>query len=99
VLSGGVVYGLQARDYAAEADLRCPTSACGDPAGLRLSEDAQDAALRANLLYAATGVAAVTATVMWFAGAPGEPRPRRMTVKPIFAGEGRSFGLAVGGSF
>lgn len=68
----GVYYGLEARDLSKQSDALCPLVVCTDPRGLRLNDQAQDAALRANILYAAGGGAVALAAVLWVVGAPGE---------------------------
>lgn len=68
----GAYFGNRANDLQSRSDAICPTATCDDPEGLRLNDRAQDDALRANVLFAAGGVAVATATIMWFIGKPGE---------------------------
>lgn len=68
----GVVFGLRANDQQDRSDRLCPDTQCGDPEGLRLNADARDSARTANILFGVGGAAAVTATVLWFAGKPDE---------------------------
>lgn len=69
-VGGGVYFGLRAKDREERANELCPGVLCADPEALRLNDDAQDDALRANILYAAGGAAVAIATVMWFVGGP-----------------------------
>ncbi|MCW5809311.1 MAG: hypothetical protein KIT31_43560, partial [Deltaproteobacteria bacterium] len=64
-------------DLRTRADTLCPLATCSDPAALRLNRDARAAATRANWSYAAGGAAALTAVVLWYAGAP-----RRLVITP-----------------
>lgn len=73
-VGAGIYFGTRADDLQAESDAICPTTTCGDPEGLRLNDEAQDNALRANILFIAGGAAVATATVMWFVGGPDEER-------------------------
>lgn len=71
-IGGGIYFGTRASDLESRADAICPMSTCADPAGLQLNDNAQSAALRANLFLVAGGAAVATATVMWFLGSPVE---------------------------
>jgi hypothetical protein len=93
----GVYFGLHSRDLSDRADARCPMTTCGDTEGLRLNDQAQTAASRANILYIAGGAAIASAAVLWFVGAPSE-----VAVVPIASAPGSgppSVGLAMTGSF
>ena len=68
----GVFFGVEARTLANDADARCPLPSCSDPEALRLNDRAQTDATRANILYAAGGVAVGAAVILWFVGAPGD---------------------------
>jgi hypothetical protein len=94
-LGTGVAFGLRARELEAEADEICPETVCADPAGLAKSQDAQDMALGANVLFAAGGVAAVTAVILWVTGKPERGRGT-VTVVGSAAGD---VGLGLQGSF
>lgn len=92
----GIYVGMRSRDLADRADARCPGTVCNDPEGLRLNDQAQTAASRANVLYIAGGAALASAAVLWLVGAPGE-----VAVVPVAASSpaaGR-VGLAVAGRF
>jgi hypothetical protein len=71
-LGGGIYFGLRADDLQEQSDERCPSTLCGDPEGLRLNDEAQDAGRRANLLFAGGGVAIAAAAVIWFVGGPSD---------------------------
>ncbi|HMG23632.1 MAG TPA: hypothetical protein VK607_19995 [Kofleriaceae bacterium] len=92
----GIYFGLRARNFSDSADQRCPGAVCDDPEGLRLNDDAQTAAWRANVLYIAGGAALATAAVLWFVGAPGE-----LAVVPVAAAQrgDHPIGIAMTGSF
>jgi hypothetical protein len=81
-LGGGLYFGNRANDLESQSNDICPTSTCDDPEGLRLNDDAQDNALRANVLLIAGGAALATATVMWFVGGPDE---RTVVVSPAIS--------------
>ena len=76
---------------------RCPGAACSDPEGLRLNDQAQTSASRANILYIAGGAALVTSAVLWFVGSPAEVAlvPVASTPAPGV----RSLGVAMTGRF
>jgi hypothetical protein len=88
----GIYYGVHARDLEDRSNQRCPMTMCGDAEGLRLNDQAQTSASRANLFYIAGGVTLATAAVLWFVGAPGE-----IAVAPV-AGN-HQLGVAMTGSF
>jgi serine/threonine-protein kinase len=69
-LGGGVYYGNRSKDLEERSDAICPDRECSDSEGLRLNDDAQDAAKRANIFFIGGGVAVAAATVMWFVGKP-----------------------------
>lgn len=71
-LGAGIYFGSRANDLEAQSDARCPDRICNDAEGLRLNDQAQDNALRANIFLIGGGVAVAAATVMWFVGAPDE---------------------------
>lgn len=88
----GVYFGLHSNDLRDRADARCPQSACSDADGLRLNDDAQTAATRANIAFVAGCALVAGAAVLWLVGAPGE------TVIAPTASE-RHVGVAMMGSF
>ncbi|TMQ04358.1 MAG: hypothetical protein E6J90_51675 [Deltaproteobacteria bacterium] len=88
----GIYFGLHARSLDERANQRCPGSACSDPEGLRLNDQAQTSASRANVLYIAGAAALATAAVLWYVGAPGE-----VVVVPA-AGD-HQLGVALSGRF
>jgi hypothetical protein len=71
-VGGGIYFGTHASDLESRANAICPMSTCADPMGLKLNDDAQNAALRANMFLVAGGAAVATATIMWFLGSPVE---------------------------
>jgi hypothetical protein len=95
-LGTGIYFGVHSHDLAERADARCPGAACSDPEGLRLNDQAQTAASRANVLYIAGGAALAGAAVLWLVGAPDE-----VAVVPIAARSpaGSHVGLAMTGRF
>ncbi len=102
-LGTGVVFGLRARNLDADANERCPLEVCPDPEGLRLSSEAHQQALRANVLYAAGGVLVATAVVMWLVGGrddDDDARRRTISVQPTYGAAGADdVGLTLAGSF
>ncbi len=92
-LGAGVYFGMRARDLQDRADARCPLTACSDPEGLRLNDEAQDQAGRANLMFVAGGVAAASSIVLWLVGSPSSSP----VVRPSFASD--RVGLSFTGSF
>jgi hypothetical protein len=95
-LGAGVYFGVHASSLADRADQRCPGAVCGDPEGLRLNDQAQTSATRANVLYIAGGAALATAAVLWLVGAPGE-----VAVVPVATASAGAhpIGLAMTGRF
>ena len=71
-LGGGAYFGMHSQDLENRADKLCPLTTCPDPQGLKLNDDAQSAATRANVLYVLGGAALTTGIVLWFIGAPDE---------------------------
>jgi len=88
----GVYFGLHAKDLQDRADVRCPLTVCADAEGLRLNDQAQTSARRANILYIGGGATVATAVLMWLVGAPNE------TVVSPTAGDHR-VGIAMTGRF
>lgn len=68
----GLYYGNHANELQTQSDALCPMITCSDPAGLKLNDEAQDNAHRANILFLAGGGAVAVATVMWLVGKPDE---------------------------
>ncbi|NVB77668.1 MAG: hypothetical protein HOV81_04675 [Kofleriaceae bacterium] len=66
----GAYFGQRSQDRENEANMICPDAICGDAGALKLNDDAQTDAKRANILFVAGGAAVVTATVLWFVGKP-----------------------------
>ncbi|HEX4422994.1 MAG TPA: hypothetical protein VH165_33990 [Kofleriaceae bacterium] len=95
-LGAGAYFGVHANDLKDRANQRCPLVVCADSEGLRLNDQAQTAALRANVLYVAGGAVVATAIVMWLVGAPGET-----SVVPTVAPTGgdHQLGVALAGQF
>jgi hypothetical protein len=91
-IGAGAYFGVHARDLEDRADQRCPMTMCGDPEGLRLNDQAQTSASRANLFYIAGGVTLATAAALWLLGGPGE-----IAVAP--AAGSHQIGVALTGSF
>lgn len=71
-LGGGIYFGMRADDLQSQSDARCPTSTCDDAEGLRLNDEAQTNATRANIFLISGGAAVGVATLVWFLGAPDE---------------------------
>jgi hypothetical protein len=69
-LGGGIYYGNRSKDLEERSDAICPDRECRDSEGLRLNDDAQTAAKRANIFFVGGGVAVAAATVLWFVGKP-----------------------------
>jgi hypothetical protein len=95
-LGTGIYFGVRANDLADRADARCPGTACDDPEGLRLNDQARTAASRANVLYIAGGAAVATAAVLWLVGGP-----REVAVVPVAASSpaGGRVGFVMTGRF
>jgi hypothetical protein len=92
-IGGGLYFGARSADLAHQADARCPLAVCTDPEALRLNDKAQTSAMRANIFYAAGGLAVVTAAVMWLAGSPDDE-----TIVTPSIGNGQ-VGVSFAGSF
>jgi len=71
-LGGGIYFGIRADDLQSQSDARCPTDVCDDAEGLRLNDDAQTHATRANIFLLSGGATVGVATLLWFLGAPDE---------------------------
>lgn len=69
-IGAGAYYGNRAKDLEDRSNAICPERECSDSEGLRLNDDAQAAAKRANIFLIGGGVAVAAATVMWFIGKP-----------------------------
>jgi serine/threonine-protein kinase len=69
-IGGGIYYGNRSKDLEERSNAICPDRECSDSEGLRLNDDAQTAAKRANLFFVGGGVAVAAATVLWFVGKP-----------------------------
>jgi serine/threonine-protein kinase len=72
-LAAGVVFGLKSKDLQSQADELCPEAACADPDAIALNDDAQSAAMKANLGLVVGGVAVAGAVALWILGAPDDP--------------------------
>jgi hypothetical protein len=92
-LGGGIYYGLHANDLEDRSNKLCPNVMCGDKEGLRLNDEAQTAATRANILYVLGGAAFATSAVLWIVGEP-EKHP---VIRPDISGT--SVGASVQGAF
>lgn len=75
----GGYFATQAGDLQSQSNAICPTTTCDDAEGLRLNDDAQDQALRANVLFATGGLALLAGVVTWFIGKPDE----RIVITPV----------------
>jgi hypothetical protein len=71
-IGGGAYFGMHSQDLESRSDKLCPMTTCPDPQGLKLNDDAQSAATKANVLYVLGGAALTTGVVLWFIGAPDE---------------------------
>jgi hypothetical protein len=71
-LGAGVYFGLRSNDLEQRANEICPSTQCDDKEGLRLNDDAQKNALRANIALIGGGAAVAGAAVLWFVGGPAE---------------------------
>jgi serine/threonine-protein kinase len=69
-IGGGAYYGNRSKDLEDRSNAICPDRECSDSEGLRLNDDAQTAAKRANFFFVGGGVAVAAATVLWFVGKP-----------------------------
>jgi hypothetical protein len=92
-LGGGIYYGLRSRDLEDRSDKLCPNTMCGDPQGLKLNDDAQSAATRANILYVLGGAAFATSAVLWIIGSPEE----HPVIRPTLSGN--TVGASIEGAF
>jgi serine/threonine-protein kinase len=99
-LGTGIYFGIDARRLDNRANSRCPGAVCDDPEGLRLNDQAQTSASRANILYIAGGAALATAAVLWLVGAPGEVAVVPVASAPASpAAKVPTLGLAMTGRF
>jgi hypothetical protein len=89
----GAYFGSRASDLQDRSDAICPTTLCDDASGLRLNDEAQQAANRTNIALAVGGAAIVTAGVMWFLGKPDD----ELIVAPAFGD--RQAGVSLRGRF
>lgn len=89
----GVYFGMQSRELQRDSDALCPLVTCADPEGLRLNNQAQSSATRANIFYVAGGIAVASAVVLFIIGGPEEG-----TVVTPTAGSDQ-VGVSVAGSF
>jgi tetratricopeptide (TPR) repeat protein len=92
-IGGGIYYGLRSHDLEDRSDKLCPNVMCGDPQGLKLNDDAQTAATRANILYVLGGAAFATSAVLWIVGEPEQ----HLVIRPDISGN--SVGASVQGVF
>ncbi|MDB4963769.1 MAG: hypothetical protein JWP01_3768 [Myxococcales bacterium] len=92
-IGGGVYYGMRAQDLQEQADARCPLVLCADAEGLRLNNQAQTAATRANIFYVAGGVAVAASVVLFIIGGPED----RTVVTPTAGVD--HVGVSVAGRF
>jgi hypothetical protein len=92
-IGGGIYYGLHARDLEDRSDKLCPNTMCGDPQGLKLNDDAQSSATRANILYVLGGAAFATSAVLWVIGSPEE----HPVIRPTLSGN--TVGASIQGAF
>jgi hypothetical protein len=92
-VGGGLYFGQQSSAKEADANAICPDVVCADANALRLNDEAQKAADRANIFLLAGGAAVVTATVLWFVGQPDQE-----TVLAPAVGD-RQVGAALVGTF
>jgi tetratricopeptide (TPR) repeat protein len=96
-IGAGVVFGLEAKDLQSQADELCPEAACDDMEAIRLNNDAQSEAMRANVSFAVGGLAVAGAVALWIIGAPDEAAPGDVSFRPVVGGD--RVGFAFGGSF
>jgi serine/threonine-protein kinase len=92
-VGGGVYFGMRSDDEQSKSDAICPGTVCGDLEGLRLNDDAQSSAMKANIFLIGGGAAIATAAVMWFVG-----KPEQRTVLAPSVGNGQ-LGAALVGRF
>lgn len=85
-VGAGVVLGINAEDLKDEAASICPSNPCANAAEANaLSARADTRATAANVSFAAGGVLAVGAAVLWFVGAPdreGSASDSRTVIQP-----------------
>ncbi len=83
-LAGGVVFGIQANGFEADAFALCPDPmACRDAdVANDLMENGRSRALAANLAYGVGAGAAIGAVVLWFLGAPGSAGSSSIALTP-----------------
>jgi hypothetical protein len=89
-LGTGIYFGLRSKDYEDKSNALCPGAICDVPEGLRFNDKAQTAAMNANILYVAGGVALAAGTVIWLVGGPD--KEVRVTPNVSASGAGVSFG-------
>jgi serine/threonine-protein kinase len=92
-VGGGVYFGMRSDDEQSKSDAICPGTVCADVEGLRLNDNAQSSALKANIFLIGGGAAVATAVVMWFVG-----KPEERTVLAPSVGNGQ-LGAALVGRF
>lgn len=89
----GAYFASRASRLQDDSDAICPTAVCDDLEGLRINDQAQQAADRANVALAIGGAAVVTAGVMWLLGTPDD----ELVVAPAVGD--REAGVSVRGRF
>ena len=95
----GIVLGASAKGLERDAYVLCPDpqTPCGDAArAMDLAESGATRATFANVAFAASAVAAIGATVLWFVGKP-DREPARVSVTPRI--DHGFAGVAFGGRF
>jgi hypothetical protein len=92
-IGGGVYFGMRSDDEQSKSDAICPGTVCADLEGLRLNDDAQSSAMKANIFLIGGGAAVAAAAVMWFVG-----KPEERTVLAPSVGNGQ-LGAALVGRF
>ncbi len=92
-VGAGAYFGLRSNDLESQSNEICPQMTCDDPEGLRLNDDAREAATRANIFYVAGGVALAVSAVTWALGAPDDE-----TIVTPTVGDGR-VGVSYSGRF
>lgn len=92
----GSYFGLKAFSKNSDAEKYCDGAACGDPRGVRLTDDARSAAAISNVAFG-LGLAALVSGVVLYATAPSSSEATALELTPL-AGP-RSAGLSLGGSF
>jgi hypothetical protein len=83
-LGVGSYFGLHAISKWNDANAVCPSSTCGDPAGVNLAHDAKQAALVSDVLLGAGVVALAVGVVLWVTGAPKAVSVKAGTVAVTF---------------